>query len=237
MAIMARNVPPVSLMRMMLGLLLQPGLFALFLFAPAGTWAWWRAWVIVGVVFVAALVSLVTLAWLSPALLAERFGKPIQEGQPFADKVILIAYLTAFAGLIAFIPVDVFHLRLFAVPAPWVSAVGLALFVAGWWLAIVALRANAFAAPVVKAMRERGQSVVDTGVYAIVRHPMYAGVALLLLGMALWLESYAAVLLAAFPIALLCGRILIEERFLRAALADYGTYAERVRFRLVPGVW
>ena len=223
--------------RYVLGALLQPAILALLLFGPAGTFAWWRAWVLVGVVAVGTAVSLGGLARANPALLTERLTRPLQEGQPFADKLILLVYLAAFAGLVAFIPEDVFRLRVFAAPAPIVSTLGLGLFAAGWSLAAVALRANAFAAPVVKHMAERRQAVVDTGVYAIVRHPMYAGIVLLLLGMPLWLESYAALLLASVPITLLAVRIAIEERFLRRALAGYGAYTERVRFRLIPGVW
>jgi protein-S-isoprenylcysteine O-methyltransferase Ste14 len=221
--------------RMIVGPSLQPAIFALLLFAGAETWAWWRAWLLVAVVFVGSAVSFTVIARKSPALLAERLQGPLQAGQPLADRIILIAYLVAFAAVIAFIPFDVFHLHLLPPPSRLVSTLGLALFVAGWTLASVALRTNVFAAPVVKTMA--AQTVVDDGVYAVVRHPMYAGVVLLLLGMPLWLESWAALLLACVPIALLVARVLVEERFLRAALPAYAAYAARVRFRLMPGVW
>ncbi len=85
--------------------------------------------------------------------------------------------------------------------------------------------------------RERGQTVIDTGVYAVVRHPMYAAGILLMIGAPLWLESYAAALLASVPVALLIVRIRIEERFLRRELEGYDAYTRRVRYRLIPFVW
>ena len=226
-----------SVTRRILGVLLQPALFALLLFGPAGTFAWWRAWVLIGVVFVATAVSMAVLARESPALLEERFRSPLQRGQPRADQVWVMIFLAACASVIAFIPEDVFRLHVFEAPGSIVSTIGLGLCITGWMLTTLALRANAFAAPVVKHMVERHQTVVDRGVYAVVRHPMYAGTLFLLLGMPLWLESYAAALLAGIPIALLAVRISIEERFLRRELAGYAAYTERVRFRVIPGVW
>jgi protein-S-isoprenylcysteine O-methyltransferase Ste14 len=122
-------------------------------------------------------------------------------------------------------------------PGPLVSSLGLAIFVAGLWMMSQALKENAFAAPVVKLQEERHQAVVDTGVYGMVRHPMYAGGVPFMLGMPLWLESYAATLLALVPVALLAVRILVEEKFLRKELAGYEAYTKKVRYRLIPGVW
>ena len=82
----------------------------------------------------------------------------------------------------------------------------------------LALRENAFAAPVVKHQKERQQRVIDSGVYSVVRHPIYAGAVLLLVGMPLWLKSYAAAVLASVPIGVLALRILLEEQFLRREL-------------------
>jgi protein-S-isoprenylcysteine O-methyltransferase Ste14 len=96
---------------------------------------------------------------------------------------------------------------------------------------------NAYAAPVVKLQKEREQHVIDTGPYRVVRHPMYSGFIPLLVGMALWLGSYAGALLAIVPIALLAVRTLFEERFLRRELTGYEEYMSRIRFRLIPFVW
>lgn len=101
----------------------------------------------------------------------------------------------------------------------------------------LAMRENAFAAPIVKLQGERGQVVVETGPYRIVRHPMYAGAIPLMVGMALWLGSCAGALLAAVPISIIMLRVLTEERLLRRELPGYRDYARKVRWRMVPLVW
>ncbi len=162
---------------------------------------------------------------------------PIQQGQPLADKIVVLLVIATFLGLIVFIPLDVFRFPLMGKPGTVVSSLGLALFVAGWWIISLAFRENAFAAPVVRHQKERQQRIIDTGVYGIVRHPMYAGAVLLIVGMPLWLESYAAAFLASVPIGLLALRILVEEQFLRRELTGYDAYVRRVRHRLIPFLW
>jgi protein-S-isoprenylcysteine O-methyltransferase Ste14 len=136
-----------------------------------------------------------------------------------------------------FIPLDVFRFHLMVKPGTLVSFLGLVLFVAGWWIMTLALKENAFAAPVVKHQKERQHTVVNSGVYSIVRHPMYAGAIPLMVGMPLWLESYAAAMLASVPIGMLVVRILVQEEFLRRELKDYDAYTEKVRHRLIPFFW
>ena len=85
-----------------------------------------------------------------------------------------------------------------------------------------------------KHQADRQHTVIERGVYGVVRHPIYAGAILLLVGMPLWLESYAAAMLASVPIGTLVMRIVVEEQFLRRALACYNAYTERVWYRLIP---
>ena len=228
---------PLMLVRVVLGVLFQPALFGLLFFYPPGELAWGRAWALIGVVLVGTIATLARLARTSPALLAERFKMPVQRGQPAADKVVVLAFVAAFFAAVRFVPYDVFAWHLLPAPPFAVALLGLTAFVAGWWVVAAALRANAFAIPVVKAQVERHQVVVDRGPYAVVRHPMYAGAVLLMLGLPLWLGSTAGVLAALVPIALLAVRIVVEERFLRRELTGYAAYATRVRSRVVPGVW
>lgn len=220
--------------KVIIGIILNTAIFGGLLLLPAGTVAWWRAWVFLGVVFVATVA---TVGSLPKDLLDERFKPPIQKGQPLADKIVLVLLIATFCGLVVFIPLDVFRLHLLGKPGTLVSSLGLVLFVTGWWIIALALRENAFAAPVVKHQKERHQRVVDTGVYGIVRHPMYAGAVLLLVGLPLWLESCAAALLASVPIGTLAVRILVEEQFLKRELKGYAAYTERVRYRLIPFLW
>jgi protein-S-isoprenylcysteine O-methyltransferase Ste14 len=122
-------------------------------------------------------------------------------------------------------------------PSGLVSFLGLALYVAGWWIMILAMKVNPFAVPVVRLQEERHQRVIDTGVYAVVRHPMYTGFAPMVVGPALWLQSYVAALLAIVPIAVLAARSVFEERFLKRELRGYEAYTKKVRYRLIPFVW
>ena len=225
------------LVRVVLGALLQPALLALALLYPPGSLAWPRAWALMAIFFVATVVSLIVLARASPALLAERFKPPLQRGQPPADKVVVVVFIAAFAAAIRFIPYDVFELRWLPPPEHAMAIVGLVALLVGWWIVLAAMRANAFAVPVVKSQQDRHQRVVSDGPYAVVRHPMYAGIALVMLGMPVWLGSWAGALVALVPIAILAVRIGIEEDFLRRELPGYVEYAARVRSRLIPGVW
>jgi protein-S-isoprenylcysteine O-methyltransferase Ste14 len=226
-----------SFFKLTLGVLSNVAIFGVLLFAPALTLDWWRAWVFLGVVFVGAVASTVALYRVNKGLLEERYKPPIQKGQPLADKIVLVLLLAGFAGLVSFIALDAFRFHLLAKPGAFVSSVGLVLFITGWWLMTLALMENAFAAPVVKYQEERQQTVIDTGVYSVVRHPMYSGAVLLLVGMSLWLESYAAAIASSIPIATLVVRIFIEEQFLRRELKGYDAYTERVRYRLIPFLW
>jgi len=227
---------PMFISQLIVGIITNIVIFGGLLFLPAGTLSWWRAWVFLGVVLIATTATMVSLSG-NQALLDERFKPPLQKGQPLADKIILLLLLAAFLALIVFIPLDVFRFHLLGKPTAVVSFLGLVLFIAGWWIISLSFRENTFAAPVVKYQQERQQTVIDTGVYSVVRHPMYAGAVLLLIGMPLWLESYAAALLASVPIGLLVLRILIEEQFLRRELKGYDAYTKRVRYRLIPLLW
>lgn len=172
-----------------------------------------------------------------PELIAERSKPIIQEGQPVADRVLLLAFMASYAALVAFTSADATRLRLLGAPPLGVAALGLALFAGGSVLVALALRENAFAVAVVRHQEERGHTVVATGPYGWIRHPFYAGVVVLMPGMALWLGSYAGAVASLVPAGILASRIVLEERFLLRRLPGYREYAGRVRSRLVPGIW
>lgn len=232
-----KDITRMLLFKLVVGIAIQSALFGCLLFLPAGTLGWWRAWLLIGIIFAGSVVSVAGLFPGRKDLLRERLKSPIQKGQPLADKIILMFFLLSFYGLIVFIPLDVFRFHLTATPVVLVSSSGMFLFLAGWWIAFLALRENAFAAPVVKLQEEREQKVVDTGVYGVVRHPMYSGGILFIIGIPLWLESYAGALLALVPIGTIMLRILFEERFLIRKLKGYNAYMKRVRYRLIPFLW
>ncbi|HUK81166.1 MAG TPA: isoprenylcysteine carboxylmethyltransferase family protein [Verrucomicrobiae bacterium] len=212
-------------------------LYAVLLFAPAGTWHWWRAWTFLGIVLLGTVATLRFLLPASEGLLNERLKFPFPQGQPLADKMVGLLLITEIFALIAFIPLDVFRFHLLSKPGVVASCGGLAMFGVGWAIITLACKENPFAAAAVRLQEERQHRVIDTGVYRVVRHPMYSGAVLLFVGIALWLESYAAALLMFFLIATLALRIFIEERFLKQKLDGYEAYIKRVRYRLVPYLW
>jgi protein-S-isoprenylcysteine O-methyltransferase Ste14 len=225
------------LLRLILRELRYVALFFILVFAPAQTLEWSRGWILVVVVFVIRIVGALIVLRANPDLLAERAKMPLHRDQPTIDKFLLPAYMAMFAGVIAFSSADHFHLRLFPVPSSLLSAAGLAAVVAGWILVYAALRANAFATTVVRLQPERGQKVVDRGVYSRVRHPMYAGIIPVMIGLSLWLGSFAGAALSLLPTAMLIIRIVVEEGVLRHSLPGYDEYSRRVRYRLIPFVW
>ena len=211
---------------------------AIVLFVAAGTFAWQRAWILVAVLLVVRTLSAIAVFRVNPALLRERATVLIHRHQPWTDRLILLTFMaTAFVGVPAVAALDAFHWHMLPSPPLVLASVGLGLFALGWTIIAVALRANPFAVTVVRLQHERQHAVVDTGIYGVVRHPMYAGNPLVNVGLGLWLGSYAAVLFAAIPLALLMVRIGLEERFLLRELPGYREYAARVPYRLLPGLW
>lgn len=221
-----------------LRLVADAGLVALLLVAAAGTLAWWRAWVLIAVLMVIRIIGAFAVSRVNLRLLRERARLPIHRAQPWSDRLLLLAVLaTGFLGLPIVAGLDVFRWHLLPRPTLLLSSIGLVLFAFGWGLKQVALRANAFATTVVRLQTDRAHVVVDSGVYAVVRHPFYAADPMILIGLGLWLESSAAVLAAVVPVLLMVVRLQLEERFLRGSLPGYEDYMVRVPHRLVPGIW
>lgn len=225
------------LIKGLLGVLFKIALFAVLLFLPAGTWNWPRAILFLMVYGLLLLVSTVVLARLAPASLEARLTAPIDKSQPMADRVVTSFLFLSLIAWFVLIPIDVFHLQLLPPPHFTVSVFGAALFLAGFGILITALFQNAFAVPIVRDQSERGQVLIDTGLYARVRHPMYFGFMLFLIGIALWLESYASLIALPFVFVFVIARIFIEEKTLQETLPGYVEYMAKVRYRLISFVW
>jgi protein-S-isoprenylcysteine O-methyltransferase Ste14 len=225
------------MIRPIVGVVLYVALFAAFLFPPARTFHWRAAWILLAVILVVRMASVIRLWSTQRELLEERAKVPLHRGQIGIDRPLLIAFMATFAGVVAFCSFDRWRLHLLPLLPTWIRVLGLVLFVAGWWLTHLTLATNRFAVTTVRYQEERGQAVVDRGVYAIVRHPMYASMFVVMPGMAAWLGSAAGIIACAVPLGILGVRILIEERLLRGKLEGYEEYTRRVRSRIVPGVW
>ncbi len=221
----------------LLGGLFQLVLFAALLLIPAGTWHWPRALQFLVVYAFLLLVSIIALARLAPASLEARLQVPAAKSQPMADRIITLFIVLSFCAWFVFIPIEVFRLQILPKPHPIVSVFGAVLFFAGFGIVMTAMYQNAFATPIVKDQSERGQVLIDTGLYGRIRHPFYLGMLLFLIGIALWLESYASVLVLPLVFVFLVARIFVEEKTLREILPGYIEYMAKVRYRLIPFIW
>ena len=215
-------------------LLYVAGMGAL-LFAFAGTLHWQEAWVFLGTMIVLGIASGSWLAKKDPALLAERMKPMMQEDKPAADKKFMLVFGTAALAWLIVIGLDRrWHGS--GMHIAW-QAFGFALLLLSTAFILWVMRENSFAAPVVKVQAERGHRVIDTGPYALMRHPMYTGVLLFFIGTSLMLGSWWGVAMAPLFFILFTVRVGIEERALTEGLPGYADYLARVRYRLVPGVW
>jgi protein-S-isoprenylcysteine O-methyltransferase Ste14 len=213
------------------------GLFAFLLFLPSPNLHWPQAWILLVVLLAIRATGAVLLHRSSPELAIERRRLPLHQDQPMADRALLPLFMATFAALVAFNALDRWRLQLLLPPPFFVSIAGLGIFVGGWALVNHALLVNRFAVTVVRQQSERGHSVVDTGAYRYVRHPMYAGLVLVMVGMGLWLGSTAAAIGSVVPLGILVLRMTAEERVLLRDLPGYRDYRSRVRYRLFPGIW
>lgn len=209
--------------------------FAVLLFGAAGTLFWISAWVFLIIFFGWAVLITHIIARDDPALLAERMKPLIQKGQPLWDKAIMISLVVLFAGWLILMGLDV-RFRWLAMPVflQWLGAAGV---VASLWIYHQTFRANTFLANVVKIQKERGHTVVSSGPYGIVRHPLYAGTLLFLPMTALLLGSFAGLAFAPLVASTIIVRTAFEDRELHHSLDGYADYARRVRYRLIPLIW
>ncbi|MBW2421877.1 MAG: isoprenylcysteine carboxylmethyltransferase family protein [Deltaproteobacteria bacterium] len=224
-------------LRGLIGGLVQMALFGALLLIPAGTWHWPRATQFLMVYGFVLLVSIVTLARLAPESLEARLSAPVAKSQPVADRFITLLFAVSFLAWLVFISTDVFQLRLLPPPPVEAAVLGALISFCGYGVIWTSLLQNAFAAPIVKDQSERGQVLIDSGLYARVRHPFYLGLLLFLFGLALWLGSYAGSIAVLLFLVLMVARIKIEERTLVENLPGYAEYTRRVRYRLVPFLW
>ena len=203
------------------------------LFYPAGTFNYWQAWVFIAIFTIATTVPSLYLARTNPAALQRRMhGGPLAEGRT-VQKFIIIGI---FLGLFAMMALSAFDHRFCwsSVPAV-VCVIGDVLVVAGLTIGMLVVVQNSYAAAAVRV--EEGQKLASRGLYKLVRHPMYAGGLILMVGIPLALGSYWGLLILIVGLLVLIFRILDEEKMLNQELAGYSEYAQQVRYRLMPFVW
>jgi protein-S-isoprenylcysteine O-methyltransferase Ste14 len=207
--------------------------FGVFLFGPAGTFDYWQAWVFIAVF--TAVSSGPTMYWgvRKPEVLRRRMhAGPIAETRA-AQKFATVGTM---AMVIAVLVVSALDHRFgwSQVPTP-IVVVGDILVAVGLGMAMVVVNQNNYAASTITV--EAGQTVVSTGLYGLVRHPMYAFALLVIVGMPLALGSYWGLVTVVPAVAVLAFRTDDEDKMLRQELDGYSEYTEKVHYRLVPGVW
>jgi protein-S-isoprenylcysteine O-methyltransferase Ste14 len=207
--------------------------FGVILFGPAGTFHYWQAWAFISVFTAASLGPTIYLARANPAALQRRMHAGPRAETRAAQKVIITSSFLVLFAMVAFSALD--HRMGWSTVPVWGSLLGDALVAAGLGLAMLVIIQNSYAAATVTV--EAGQKVASGGVYKLVRHPMYVGNVIMMVGMPLALGSYWGLLFVVPGVAVLVFRILDEEKLLIQDLPGYREYAQHVRYRLVPNVW
>jgi protein-S-isoprenylcysteine O-methyltransferase Ste14 len=207
--------------------------FAALLLWPAGTVNYWQAWVFTGVFLVSTLVPSLYLAVKDPAALRRRMkAGPLAETRAL-QKLVITGTILAVVAVLVISALD--HRFGWSHVPTAVVVIGNVLVAVGLVLAQLVVIQNSYAAATITV--EADQKVVDTGLYGLVRHPMYVGTLIMMIGTPLALDSYWGLLAIVLALPILAARINDEEKMLRQELAGYDEYTHAVRYRLVPGVW
>ena len=207
--------------------------FGVLLFWPAGTFDYWQAWVFIAVFVVATMIPTIYLAVKYPDAFSRRTHSGPWAESRMAQKLINVGIIvtTCAAGVVSALD----HRFGWSTVPTAVVVVGNVLVLAGLAVAELVVVQNNYAAATITV--EKDQPVVSTGLYGFVRHPMYVGALILVVGMQLALGSYWGLLTMIPGVLIFVARITDEEKALRQDLAGYEDYIDKVHYRLVPGVW
>jgi len=215
------------------GLLFLLLAMAALLFIPAWTLDYWQAWTFLAVYFGWSLAITLYLMDRDPKLLQRRMsGGPTAEKDP-TQKIIMFFTSLGFIGLMIFPALD--HRFVWSRMPPYVALAGDVLVALGFLAIFFVLKENTFSSATIELAPN--QKVISTGPYAVVRHPMYAGALVMLLGIPIALGSWWGLLVLVSMMPALIWRLFDEEKFLARNLRGYAEYQHKVRFRLIPLVW
>jgi protein-S-isoprenylcysteine O-methyltransferase Ste14 len=207
--------------------------FGLLVFWPAGTFDYWQGWAFIAVFAAATTIPSLYLAATDPAALRRRMqAGPAAETRPLQKLIISFAFVSLGATIV--VSALDFRFGWSSVPAA-ISVIGDVLVALGLGIAMLVVIQNSYASANITV--ESGQELVSTGLYGLVRHPMYFGNVVLMVGIPLALGSYWGLLFLIPGLAVLAVRIVDEEKVLAQDLAGYPDYAQKVHFRLLPYVW
>jgi protein-S-isoprenylcysteine O-methyltransferase Ste14 len=223
---MSKNLFFSAIIKFLLGIIL----IGVLIFLPAGSFKYYQGWILMCILFIPMLIAGIVMMIKNPKLLKSRLNaKEKQKQQDIVQKLSGLMFLIGFvlAGL-------GYRFDWYILPLP-VVIIASVTFMLGYVLYAEVLRENTYLSRVIEV--QEGQTVIDTGLYAVVRHPMYSATLLLFLSMPLVLGSlYSLVVFLAYPF-IIAFRIINEEKFLEKELVGYKEYKERVKYRLIPFIW
>ena len=205
-------------------------LLGLLLFLPAGTFHYWNAWLLMGILFVPMFLAGIVMMFKNPALLRKRLNAKEKENEQS-----LVIKLSGLMFILGFVAAGLnFRFQWIVLPG-WVSWIAAIVFLLAYLLYAEVLRENTFLSRTIEV--QENQTVIDTGLYGIVRHPMYSVTIILFLAMPLVLGSLISfVIFLAYPV-IIARRIRNEENVLEEGLAGYGEYKKKVKYKVIPFLW
>ena len=215
-----------GLSKLVLGFLL----IAALLFLPAGTWCYVQAWVFLALMFIPMIIMGIWLYIFQPELLAKRLNNKEKEQQQ--KNVVALSGLMFIVG---FVLCALDYRFIWSVVPLWLTIVASILFLIGYGMYVEVMRENAYLSRTIEV--QEGQQLIDTGLYGIVRHPMYTATILMFTSIPLILGSFWSLIIFAIYPLLMVLRIKNEEQVLAAGLKGYTDYQKRVKWRLLPFVW
>ena len=205
-------------------------LVALPLFLSAGSFGYWNAWLLIGILFIPMFIAGIILMKKNPYLLEKRLD--VKEKQSQQKTVIALSSIMFLSGFIV-AGLD-FRFQWIKIPE-WTAIIGAVIFLIAYGLYAEVLRENTYLSRTIEV--QENQKVIDTGLYGIVRHPMYAVTVILFLSMPIVLGSLIAfIIFLTYPF-IIAGRIKNEEKVLEEGLAGYKEYKQKVKYRLIPFIW
>ncbi len=210
-------------------------ILVLCLFLPAGTWTWTRGWLFLVVIMAASSLSVLYLRRVNPDVIAGRVNR--HQGTKRWDRILFAIIMPTLMAIPILAALDDARFHWSHLPW-WGCLLGYPLLITGMVGLTWAQSVNKFFEPTVRIQTDRGHKVVDTGPYASIRHPGYVSGYLVFVGIPLALGSlWAALIAAILMVPLLVLKTLWEDQTLQDELAGYKEYAQRVRYRLIPGLW
>lgn len=205
-------------------------LLGVLLFVPAWSLRYWQGWLLMGILFVPMFVAGLIMLWKNPELLRKRLNAKEKEAEQKA-----VVALSGMLFIAAFVVAGLnWRFRLWVLPdwAVWVAA---GLFLASYLLYAEVLRENTYLSRTIEV--QENQKVIDTGLYGVVRHPMYMATTILFLAMPLVLASPISFIIMLGYLPVIAKRIKNEEEVLEQGLEGYQEYKKKVKYRMIPPIW